>query len=68
MTLAVKNAGQRGPDCMTPTCRYTPLLPAVATGTIEERSIVEPIRKIIKDKGHFFEAVCEQILPEEQVW
>jgi len=45
---------------------YTPLLPAVATGTIEERSIVEPIRRIIKDKGHFFEAVCEQILPEEQ--
>jgi NADH:ubiquinone reductase (non-electrogenic) len=27
---------------------YTPLLPAVATGTIEERSIVEPVRRIIQ--------------------
>jgi hypothetical protein len=25
---------------------YTPLLPAVATGTVEERSIVEPVRKV----------------------
>lgn len=45
---------------------YTPLLPAVATGTIEERSIVEPIRKVMKGKGNFFEAVCEQIIPEEK--
>ena len=29
---------------------YTPLLPAVATGTIEERSIVEPVRRILGDK------------------
>lgn len=45
---------------------YTPLLPAVATGTIEERSIVEPIRRIMNGKGNFFEAVCEKILPEEK--
>ena len=29
---------------------YTPLLPAVATGTVEQRSIVEPVRKILKNK------------------
>ena len=29
---------------------YTPLLPAVATGTMEERSIVEPIRHLITGK------------------
>jgi NADH:ubiquinone reductase (non-electrogenic) len=29
---------------------YTPLLPAVATGTCEERSIVEPVRKICNGK------------------
>ena len=29
---------------------YTPLLPAVATGTCEERSIVEPIRRIVNGK------------------
>ena len=30
---------------------YTPLLPAVATGTVEERSIVEPIRRIMAGKA-----------------
>jgi NADH dehydrogenase FAD-containing subunit len=29
---------------------YTPLLPAVATGTVEERSIVEPIRRVVNGK------------------
>lgn len=29
---------------------YTPLLPAVATGTMEERSIVEPVRNLITGK------------------
>ena len=32
---------------------YTPLLPAVATGTVEERSIVEPIRRIMAGKVLF---------------
>lgn len=48
--------------------RYTPLLPAVATGTIEERSIVEPVRKVLRGKGNYFEACVEQIFPEEKVW
>lgn len=29
---------------------YRALLPAVATGTVEERSIVEPVRRILKKK------------------
>lgn len=29
---------------------YTPLLPAVATGTMEERSIVEPVRNLMIGK------------------
>ena len=29
---------------------YTPLLPAVATGTMEERSIVEPVRNLVVGK------------------
>lgn len=29
---------------------YTPLLPAVCTGTMEERSIVEPVRNLVRDK------------------
>ena len=31
-------------------CADTPLLPAVATGTVEDRSIVEPVRRIITGK------------------
>lgn len=40
---------------------YTPLLPAVATGTMEERSIVEPVRYLINGKGDFYEALCKDI-------
>lgn len=29
---------------------YTPLLPAVAAGSMEERSIVEPVRSLMHDK------------------
>lgn len=29
---------------------YTPLLPAVATGTMEDRSIVEPVRNLMAGK------------------
>lgn len=29
---------------------YTPLLPAVAVGTLEEASVMEPVRKILKKK------------------
>jgi len=42
---------------------YTPLLPAVATGTMEERSIVEPVRSMIVGKGEYYEALCKDIDP-----
>jgi NADH:ubiquinone reductase (non-electrogenic) len=45
---------------------YTPLLPAVATGTMEERSIVEPVRNLVTGKGEYYEAVCKEILVESK--
>ncbi|TKY48828.1 External alternative NAD(P)H-ubiquinone oxidoreductase B1 [Spatholobus suberectus] len=45
---------------------FTPLLPSVTCGTVEARSIVEPIRNIIKKrKGEikFWEAECLKIDP-----
>ncbi|KAF5180731.1 External alternative NAD(P)H-ubiquinone oxidoreductase [Thalictrum thalictroides] len=43
---------------------FTPLLPSVTVGTVEARSIVEPIRNIIKKKAGnvgFLEAECYKI-------
>ncbi|KAM3689528.1 hypothetical protein ACB098_09G054500 [Castanea mollissima] len=43
---------------------FTPLLPSVTCGTVEARSIVEPIRSITKKKSydvHFKEAKCYKI-------
>jgi len=41
---------------------YTPLLPGAATGAVEERSIVEPIRRPIAEKGYkYYEASCEDV-------
>lgn len=45
---------------------YTPLLPAMCAGTVEERSIVEPVRSVLGDKGKFYEAKCTEILPDER--
>ena len=45
---------------------YTPLLPAMCAGTVEERSIVEPVRSVLRRKGKFYEAKCTEILPEEK--
>ncbi|KAG6505193.1 hypothetical protein ZIOFF_037547 [Zingiber officinale] len=48
---------------------FTPLLPSVTCGTVEPRSIVEPIRRIIKNKGgeiKFWEAECLKIDPEKK--
>lgn len=51
---------------------FTPLLPGVTVGTVEGRSIIEPVRKIIakrhKNNARFFEAECIQIdLDKNQV-
>lgn len=43
---------------------FTPLLPSVTCGTVEARSIVEPVRNIIKKKNgeiQFWEAECIKI-------
>ncbi|CAL9065704.1 unnamed protein product [Musa banksii] len=48
---------------------FTPLLPSVTCGTVEPRSIVEPIRKIIRKKGgeiKFWEAECFKIDPDNK--
>ncbi|GAB4826861.1 External alternative NAD(P)H-ubiquinone oxidoreductase B2, mitochondrial [Ancistrocladus abbreviatus] len=45
---------------------FTPLLPSVTCGTVDARSIVEPILKIVKKKNldiHFSEAECVSIDP-----
>lgn len=43
---------------------FTPLLPSVTCGTVEARSIAEPIRKIVKhEEVRFWEAECLEILP-----
>ncbi|XP_051126183.1 external alternative NAD(P)H-ubiquinone oxidoreductase B2, mitochondrial-like [Andrographis paniculata] len=48
---------------------FTPLLPSVTCGTVEPRSIVEPIRNIVKNKNvkiQFWEAECFKIDPENK--
>lgn len=53
---------------------FSPLLPSVTVGTVESRSIVEPIRKLIR-RHHgnsdvkFLEAECVDVEPEKkQIW
>lgn len=45
---------------------YTPLLPSTITGLVEERSIVEPMRSLVKDKGSFIEAAVLDVDPEKK--
>ncbi|KAK2985937.1 hypothetical protein RJ640_008153, partial [Escallonia rubra] len=48
---------------------FTPLLPSVTCGTVEARSIVEPVRNIIKKKNGqilFWEAECLKIDAEKR--
>lgn len=37
---------------------YTPLLPAVAAGSMEERSIVEPVRHLMHNKVRNWYSPC----------
>ena len=49
---------------------FTPLLPSCTTGTIEHRSIMEPIRAILRHKrtaAQFYEAECSSIDPDRKV-
>ena len=50
---------------------FTPLLPSVTVGTVEARSIVEPVRKIVakhflKHPINFLEAECTSVNPEKK--
>lgn len=41
---------------------FTPMLPSATVGTLELRSLVEPVRRIISEvKGHFFKAMAEDV-------
>ena len=41
---------------------FTPMLPSATVGTLEFRSLVEPVRKIVKRvKGHFLKASAEDV-------
>ncbi|KAG7290682.1 hypothetical protein NEMBOFW57_000685 [Staphylotrichum longicolle] len=49
---------------------FTPLLPSCTTGTIEHRSIMEPIRTILRQKKasvRFYEAEASSIDPDRKV-
>ncbi|KAL1835365.1 hypothetical protein VTK73DRAFT_5705 [Phialemonium thermophilum] len=49
---------------------FTPLLPSCTTGTVEHRSIMEPIRSILlhkKAKVKFYEAEASSIDPDRKV-
>ncbi|KAK4157089.1 pyridine nucleotide-disulfide oxidoreductase-domain-containing protein [Chaetomidium leptoderma] len=49
---------------------FTPLLPSCTTGTIEHRSIMEPVRTILRQKKasvKFYEAEASSIDPERKV-
>jgi hypothetical protein len=46
---------------------YTPLLPAVATGTMEERSIVEPVRNLVTKKVRMSTAAVMMITTVSQI-
>lgn len=41
---------------------FTPMLPSATVGTLELRSLVEPVRRIVKRvKGHFLKAYAEDV-------
>lgn len=44
---------------------FTPLLPSTTVGTVEFRSIIEPIRKTRRGVD-FMQAICEEIDPEKK--
>lgn len=46
---------------------YTPLLPAAATGTVEDRSVVEPVRRQLSNRGHsYVQAKALRIVPDKR--
>ncbi|KAK9373175.1 uncharacterized protein V1513DRAFT_450050 [Lipomyces chichibuensis] len=47
---------------------FTPMLPSATVGTLEFRSLVEPIRRIVaKVHGHYLEAYAEKVVFSERL-
>ncbi|PFH54142.1 hypothetical protein AMATHDRAFT_72670 [Amanita thiersii Skay4041] len=47
---------------------FTPLLPSAAVGTVQARSLVEPIRKVIaRLRGHFIQAKAADLVMSERL-
>ncbi|KAL0946786.1 hypothetical protein HGRIS_012959 [Hohenbuehelia grisea] len=47
---------------------FTPLLPSAAVGTVQVRSLIEPIRKIIaRIRGHFIQAKAVDVVMSERL-
>ena len=47
---------------------YTPLLPGAASGTVEDRSIIEPIRNPLSKKNFaFYEAYATNVDPRSRL-
>ena len=58
------NAGDYHVTVVSPSNHFlfTPLLPSATVGTLEFRSLVEPVRKIVKQiRGHFLKARAEDV-------
>lgn len=62
--LKVLNAGEYHITVVSPSNHFlfTPMLPSATVGTLEFRSLVEPVRKIVKRvNGHFIKATAEDV-------
>lgn len=46
---------------------YTPLLPSAAAGSVQERSIMEPVRNLLHGAGTYFQAEATAIDPHRRV-
>eukprot|EP00933_Yihiella_yeosuensis_P061009 TRINITY_DN6382_c0_g1_i1.p1 TRINITY_DN6382_c0_g1~~TRINITY_DN6382_c0_g1_i1.p1 ORF type:complete len:572 (+),score=116.42 TRINITY_DN6382_c0_g1_i1:488-2203(+) len=46
---------------------YTPLLPSACMGSVEDRSIVTPIRRVAQGKADYFEAKCLSVDTKRKV-
>jgi len=55
--------------CVSPRNYFlmTPLLPSVSVGTVETRTVIEPIRSLIGPRIKFVEAHCVNVDPKEKV-
>lgn len=68
--LKALNAGEYHVTVVSPSNHFvfTPLLPSATVGTVEFRSLAEPVRKIVKRlRGHFLKASASDVHFEEKL-